>query len=129
MLFHTFNSRDERRCHGGSAFIEMQFCPLPAGTAIKELVAVDNIKHWLNDSLYIDDENAFYEAYNYIFDCGIYNNLQSGVVDIYGINYYSPVVTDIIIEKVLKDKPQDSEPLLKWLHKAKEYNGFYILGL
>ena len=129
MLFHTFNSQDERRRYGGSAFIEMQFCPLPAGTAIKELVAVDNIKNWQNDSLYIDDENAFYEEYSSIFDCGVYNNLQCGTVDIYGINYYSPVVTDIIIEKVLKDKPQDSEPLLKWLHKAKEYNGFYILGL
>ena len=102
---------------------------MPAGTPIKELVAVDNIRNWLNDSLYIDDENAFYEEYSSIFDCGVYNNLQSGVVDIYGINYYSPEVTNIIIEKVLRDKPQDSEPLFKWLRKAKNYNGFYILGL
>ncbi|MBR2329565.1 MAG: hypothetical protein IKA58_06765 [Clostridia bacterium] len=129
MLFYTFNSQDERRRYGGSAFIEMQFCTLPAGTTIEELVAVDSIKHWLNDSLYIDDENAFYEAYSHIFDCGVYNNLKRGVVDIYGINYYSPAATDSIIEKVLKDKPQDYEPLLEWLRKAKEYNGFYVLGL
>jgi len=129
MLFHTFNSQDERRLHGGSAFLEMQFCTLPAGTTIEEFVAVDNIKHWLNDSLYIDDENAFYEAYSHIFDCGVYNNLQCGTVDIYGINYYAPALTDTIIDKILKIKPKDCEPLLKWLYQAREYNGFYILGL
>ncbi len=129
MLFHTFASQDQRRSHGGSAFIEMQFCTLPSGTAIAELVAVDNIQNWQNESLYIDDENAFYEVYSHIFDCGVYNNLQSGTVDIYGINYYSPAVTDIIIGNILKNKPQDYEPLLAWLQKAKEYNGFYILGL
>lgn len=48
MLFHTFNSQEDRRKYGGSAFIEMQFCVLPAGTGIKNIVAVDKIQNWLN---------------------------------------------------------------------------------
>lgn len=129
MYFHTFNSQEERRNHGGSAFVEIQFCKLPTGTTIKRLVAVDSIKHWQNDSLYIDDENAFYREYSPIFDCGTYNNLKCGTVDIYGINYYAPFLTDSIIERLLKDKPADYEVLMKWLIKSKTYNGFYILGI
>lgn len=64
-----------------------------------------------------------------IFDCGTYNNLKQGKVDIYGINYYAPFLTDAIIEKISKDKPKDYEVLTEWLHKSKMYNGFYILGI
>ncbi len=46
MLFLTFHSQEERREYGGSAFIEMQFCKLPAGTGIKDIVAVGNINDW-----------------------------------------------------------------------------------
>lgn len=81
MKFHMFDSHEERRKHGGSAFIEMQFCRLPKGTSIEKLVNSD--VHRQNDSLYIDDENEFYRAYSRIFDCGIYNNLSKGTVDIY----------------------------------------------
>ena len=59
MLFLVFNSQEERREYGGSAFIEMQFCRLPAGTKIKDIVAVRSINNWQNDSLYINDEDVF----------------------------------------------------------------------
>lgn len=129
MLFHVFNSQEERREFGGSAFIEMQFCRLPRGTAIKKLTAVESIENWRRDSLYISDENTFYREYANIFDCGIYNNLESGTVDIYGINYYDPSLTDCIIERIIKDKPADYEVLIEWFRRSKAYNGFYILGI
>lgn len=129
MLFYTFNSQEERKNYGGSAFIEMQFCKFPIGTPVKRLVAVESINYWQNDSLYTDDENAFYMEYGDIFNCGTYNNLKCGKVDIYGINYYAPLLTDCIIEKLRKDKPTDYEILIEWLDKSRAYNGFYILGI
>lgn len=99
MLFHTFNSQEKRIEYGGSAFIEMQFCVLPAGTTITNIVAIDRIQHWRNDSLYIY------------------------------IDYYAPKHIDPIIEKVYKEKLMDYEIMVDWLNDAKEYNGFYILGI
>lgn len=127
MLFHIFNSQRERRECGGSCFIELQFCSLPKGTPIETLVNSD--VHWQDDSLYVDDENKFYKEYSSVFDCGVYNNLSSGTVDVYGLNYYSPEKTDIIIDKLGREKPCDYQMLLDWLKKSKEYNGFYILGI
>lgn len=129
MTFHIFNSQDERRNYGGSAFIELQFCKLPPQTSAKEIVAVDNIRSWQNDSLYIDDENEFFERYNCIFTGGIYNNLASGVVDIYGINYYSPPLTRKIREALCAEGLTENGILISWLEKAEKYNGFYILGI
>lgn len=129
MLFHTFNSQDERRDYGGSAFIEIQFCKIPYGTKSKKIVAVNSINHWQNDSLYVSEEDKFYHEYSHIFNSGIYNNLKSGTVDIFGINYYAPSLIDSIIEKLQKDKPSDYKTLIEWLTTAKEYNGFYILGI
>lgn len=130
MYFHTFNSQEERISYGGSAFIEIQFCKFPVGTTIKELVAVHSMDHWQNDSLYIyiDDDNVFYQEYSRIFDCGTYNNLKTGPVDICGINYYAPSLIESIIERLDKERPVDYEVLIKWLIKSKSYNGFYILG-
>lgn len=131
MLFHIFNSQEERRSFGGSAFIEMQFCKLPFGTKTKKIVAVSSINNWQNDSLYIyvDDIEVFYLEYREFFYCGIYNNLKSGIVDVYGINYYETSLTDSLIERILEKKPKDYEILIEWLNRAKEYNGFYILGI
>lgn len=129
MLFHSFPSQKERREYNGSAFVEMQFCKLPVGTREKEIVAVSKIKNWQNDSLYIDDVNTFSREYRRIFDCGTYNNLQKGAVDIHGINYYAPGSIGSLIEKILQEKPMDYETLVDWLDRAKAYNGFYILGL
>jgi len=128
-LFYVFKSQDRRRKSGGSAFIEIQFCRLPKDTDIKECVSVDNIGHWKNDSLYVKEENEFYKEYGKILDCGIYNNLQSGTVDVYGINYYSPAATDILTERIKKYSPKECDTFINWLDDAKEYNGFYILGL
>lgn len=131
MLFHTFESQEERSKYGGSAFIEIQYCNMPPQTAIKELVAVGNIQNWKNDSLYVhmDDDNIFYQAYSHIFNCGMCNNLKTGIVDLYGINYYAPAMVEMIIEKLNTKKPEDYEILVEWLAKAKSYNGFYILGV
>ena len=37
MLFHTFNTQEERRKFGGSDFIEMQYCRLEQGSKSKRL--------------------------------------------------------------------------------------------
>ena len=129
MLFHAFKSQDERRAFSGSCFIEFQFCRMPEASSIDELVSVDNIEHWRDDSLYVADENRFYEEYCGIFDSGTYNNLETGVVDIYGINYYSPALTEIVVERIKAENPEDHEKLLNWLESIKEHNGFYILGI
>lgn len=129
MLFHTFKNQDERRALGGSAFVEMQFCTLPAGTDIKTLVSADGISRWQNTSLYIADENAFNENYSRIFTGGTYNNLKTGPIDIYGINYYTPELMEEIIAKIRKEKPEDHESLIAWLTRTRDHNGLYILGI
>ena len=131
MLFHTFNSQEERRKYGGFAFVEVQFCVLPAGTKLKHIVSVDSLQHGRNDSLYIhlDDDDTFYREYGRIFDCGTYGNLQSGAVDLLGVNYYAPESIDPILEKIRREKPLEYETLADWLNAAKAYNGFYILGV
>ena len=129
ILFHFFNSQEERREYGGSGFIEMQFCRLPYDSSTSTIVSVDSIKFWKLDSLYIDDENEFYQEYSHIFDCGIYNNQNTGVVDVYGINYYPPALIAPIISKILQHTPKEYKLLVGWLEKAMQYNGFYILGL
>lgn len=130
MLFHTFSSQEERKEFNGSDFLEIQFCRLPKKTEAEIIVKANSISHWLDDSLYVsgDDGNAFFEEYDCIFDGGIYNNLETGTIDPWGINYYGPDMIDAIIAKLLKIKPTDYENLVEWLNKAKKYNGFYILG-
>ena len=129
MLFHNDDYCKTRREYGDSAIIEMQFCKFPVGTDIKRIVSVDSIKHWQNDSLYIGDENIFFNEYKNIFNCGIYANFKSGVVDVCGLNYYAPTLTTGIIEKINSEKPVGYEILAEWLNAAKNYNGFYILGI
>lgn len=128
-MFHIFNSQEERSEYGGSAFIEIQFCRLPRNTSLSEIVAGDSIRFWMNDSLYVDDENEFYREYSQIFDCGTYNNKKNGIVDIYGINYYAPSQIEILLSRILEEKPAEYEVLTQWLERAKQYNGFYILGI
>lgn len=128
-MFHVFSSQEERREYGGSAFIEIQVCRLPYRTKLSKIVAVDSIRNWMNDSLYVDDENEFYSEYNQIFDCGIYSNKKRGIVDIYGINYYAPSQIEMLLSRILEKKPPEHEVLTQWLERAKQYNGFYILGL
>ncbi|MCC8075860.1 MAG: hypothetical protein LIO95_07980 [Clostridiales bacterium] len=129
MLFHTFHSQTERENRGGSAFLELQFCKLPAQSTLETLVAVEGIDPWQNDSLYVEDIRLFDREYRSVFDCGFYNNLQRGMVDLWGINYYPPSSIDVLIKKIDAEKPLECETLKAWLHQAKAYNGFYILGM
>lgn len=131
MLFHTFSSQEARRAFGGSDFLEIQFCRMPRETKAERLTAVDSIRHWQNDSLYVsgDDDNAFLQEYGGILTGGIYNNLETGAMDPFGINYYCPEFIDPMIAKLLDRKPTDYERLVEWLNAAKQYNGFYILGV
>lgn len=129
MLFYTFNSRMEREKRGGSAFLELQFCKLPVRSNLETLVAVEHINHWQIDSLYVEDARLFVREYSSVFDCGVYNNLQRGTVDLWGINYYLPSSIDVLIKKVEEQKLLEYETLKAWLNQAKGYNGFYILGM
>lgn len=126
LIFYTY---EERCALQGSAFIELQLCKAPVDADIKELVAVDSIEHGRKDSLYVSDTDRFYREYGKYFDCGVYNNLKQGAVDIYGINYYAPLVTDTVTAGIRRDSPLDYERLLHWLESSKQYNGFYILGI
>lgn len=128
-LFKSFKTQDERREYAGSALIEIQFCKLPEDTSIEEIVSVDAIEHWKNDSLYVVDQNIFYQQYRNVLAEGIYNNLKTGPVDIYGINYYAPALIDDIIRKIRWKQLEDCQILADWLYNAKSCNGFYILGI
>lgn len=130
-MFHRFINQQARRAFGGSDFLELQYCRIPHGAPDEEIVAVDSIVCWEDDSLYVhgDDMNAFYESYCDIFTGGLYNNLSRGVPDFYGINYYSKAQVSAIMQKLETEKPPEYEPLLEWLEKASQYNGIYILGV
>ncbi len=131
MLFHMFKSQEERRNFGGSAFIEIQHCKLPESTKLEKIISVNVIPHWENDSLYVsgDDMNLFYEQYKNIITGGVYNNGKNGVMDLYGINFYSREKADLIIKGIEDEKPQEYEILLRWLKSGTDYIGFYILGM
>lgn len=131
MLFHMFKSQEERRNFGGSDFIEIQYCKLPESTKLEKIISVNVIPHWENDSLYVscDDMNLFYEQYKDIITGGVYNNGKNGVMDLYGINFYSREKADLIIKGIEDEKPQEYEILLRWLKSGTDYIGFYILGM
>ena len=128
-LFKIFDTQDERREYAGSAFIEIQLCKMPVDTPIEKIVSVDALEHWKNDSLYVVDLNMFYQRYRDVLVDGTYNNLKTGPVDIYGINYYAPLKIDDIISRIRRMQPEDYNILADWLCKAKSCNGFYILGI
>ena len=117
------------RAFGGSDFLELQFCQHKSGTSIKRIV--NKIENWHNASLYIsgDDMDTFYKCYKDVFKNGTYNNLKSGDIDFFGINYYSPEQVEEMIKTIEEKKPKDYIIVLEWLNKAKEFNGIYILGV
>ena len=131
LLFHTFRSQEEREAFGGSYFIEFQYCRLPSHSTIEEIISVDSIHFGSDDSLYVygDDDNSFSASYDAIFSNGIYSNGKTGIVDLCGINYYSVQETDRILKSHQTEQHPEQEVLASWLKKAKEHNGFYILGL
>ena len=131
LLFHVFSSQLERKDFGGSDFIEIQYCRLPQGSSIREIVSVDAIEHWKNDSLYVsgDDMNAFYQHYGHVFTGGVYNNELSGPMDLLGINFYAHQQAALILNRIQTEMPPDYRILQHWLQEGKQYIGFYILGV
>ena len=131
MLFHSFRSQVERREFGGSDFIEIQYCRFPEGTSLREIVSVDAIKHWKDDSLYIsgDDMDLFYQSYGDIITGGVYNNGDRGPMDLFGINFYSRDQTNEIIEQLAEEKPPGYQILYRWLQVDEQNLGFYVLGV
>lgn len=130
-MFYTFKNQEERRQFGGTGFIELQYCKLKRRTKIKKIVSVNKIKHWQDDSLYIyvDDIDCFLSSYGAIFNCGTYNNSETGLIDVFDIKYYSLEQTEEMINLIEKEKPVDYQILLSWLDKVKDNNGFYFLGI
>lgn len=126
--FYTFN--EITNLHTVN-FIEIQYCKLKYRTSIIKKVSVNSIMHKQEDSLYIllSDINEFEKTYYDIFKNGIYNNLKTGAVDIFGINYYTKEEVNNIIKLLKEKKIQDYEILLEWLLKSLNYNGIYILGI
>ncbi len=122
MMFWSFASQEERKKAGGSAFLELQYCTLSRETSLKKIMSAKEAEHWKNDSLYVraDDLELFSREYGDLFECDL---------PLFGIGYYSPLQTEKLIAKIAAVKPIDHETLLRWLAKAKEQNGFYLLGL
>ena len=110
MIFHSFKNQNARRTFGGSAFIEIQYCTQKSGTELKKIV--NTSRHY---------KKIFYE--------GTYQNLHSGEVDIFGINYYSSEQLKNILFKIEEQKPLDYMVILEWLKNGENFNGFYILGI
>ena len=102
---------------------------MPKETLFNEIVAVENITNWQNDSLYVHEIADFISIYGKYFDDGIFNNLKSGSLDVYGINYYYSDFVKRLIERLLNDKPAEYNQFVNWLKQAEKYNGFYILGI
>ena len=130
-MFHSFANSEDRRNFGGSAFIEFQYCKLKRGLDIGKIISIKTINNWQDDSLYVyvDDIDEFYRHYADIFNVGVYNNLKTGKIDFYGINYYTQQQLLNIVDTIDKQKPFDYAVLSEWLKQGINYNGFYILGI
>lgn len=128
-LFRQFRSLQERAEAGGHDALELQFCTLPQKTPLELRVEVSGITHGRTDSLYVTDAQRFLQIYGHIFADGLYNNLQTGPVDVCGINYYAPERVMSMMVQVRREAGQESEVLAQWLDRARWYNGFYVLGV
>ena len=129
LRFYTFASQDERRRLGGSDWIELQYCRLPAGTPVDVLLAND--MHWQDDSLYLSGEEmeAFTRHYGAIFTGGFYQNGRRGPVDLCGLNYYDRMQAEAIRARLEAERPPDYRSVLRWLQDMGNAIGFYLLGL
>lgn len=112
-------------------YIEFQVCYKCLNTSHELLVKVDSISFNVESSIYIDflDYEKFISIYGIYFNNCMHNNLSEGALDPYGINYFSLDKTKLIIEKISTVKPFECEKLIDFLNKAKDNNGFYILGI
>lgn len=130
-LFHRFSSQEERRAFGGSCFIELGYCKLPRSAGIKRIVSVEAVPKWEDDSLYVygNDMDEFFAQYGSILDGAVYNSMERGPLDLFGINYYPRERLCAVIDDIEGKKPRDFQTLLDWLKAADKYTGFYVLGV
>ena len=126
-MFLQFQSQEERRQYGGSCFIELQLCKSSPDQSLENILKQSS--NWKDDSLYVHGDKPLYSVYGPIFGNGVHPNMKEGYLDTWGITYYKPSVIDEIIERAIQSKPEGYEILVTWLNEAKEYNGFYILGI
>ncbi len=112
---------------GSSAYYEFSFCK--KNMPIDELTK-NGYEHWSEDSLllYIDDDARFFEHYKKYFEKP---HSPDGSRRFYyaGVNYYTAEEAEKILEKIEKDAPPYSAPLIAWLKQAQAYNGFFLLGV
>ena len=110
-MFKKFNKDEKGAC------LELAYCKLSNKSDIKTIVSISNIPFSQPDSLYVDFAfiEDFINQYDDIFTGGTYNNLKSGPVDVCGLNYYNPDLTNQIINKIKEQKPQKFEVVLNWL--------------
>lgn len=130
MLFHTFSTQEERRHFGGSDFVELQYCRLERGTSLRKLTSAFRT-HWEDDSLYVPGQcmDEFLAAYSDVLGEAVYSNKKSGPVYPFGPNYYPPERVTAMLDRLRERNSEDDRTLAKWLQKATECNGFYVLGL
>lgn len=126
-MFLQFQSQEERRQYGGSCFFELQLCKSSPDCSLENILKQSS--NWKDDSLYVHGDKPLYSVYGQIFGNGVHPNMTEGYLDPWGITYYKPCVIDEIIERAIQSKPEGYEILVTWLNEAKEYNGFYILGV
>ena len=126
-MFLKFHSQDERRAYGGSCFIELQFCKLSADTALNDIL--QQYTHWQNDSLYVHDDAPLYTEYGAVFGNGVHPDLTESYFDGWGVTYYRPDQIEGIIQRAAEAALDGCETLIEWLNTAKQYHGFYILGV
>jgi hypothetical protein len=123
----VFYNKDESNIVQGP-LLELQYC--------KEKLSADEVikhgyHHWGQDSYYMQDgfTGSFIKLYADVLGNGTYANMKEGPIDNWGVNYYGPEKIDEIIDKANELKPLEYEFFVKWLEEAKNYNGFFILGV
>ena len=129
--FYSFESSEERRAFGGSAFMELQYCKLKPSATIRKILSLRSIPYWQNDGLYVyvDDIDIFLSNYAGVFGDGVLSNRTTGSIDEFGITYYSSTQLKDIISNIEKQKPLGYEVILDWLKQGIDCNGFYVLGI
>ena len=126
-MFLKFRSQEERRQYGGSCFFELQFCRSAADQSLEDILHQSS--YWEDDSLYVHGDKPLYSVYGSIFGKGVHPDMTEGYLDSWGITYYKSDLIDVIIERAAQSKPEGYEVLIEWLDEARNYNGFYILGV
>lgn len=108
----------------GTGFIELQYCK----DNLLRSIALKKIKHWKNDSLYIDVPLAFSIFLDQYFD--IFKSVNKNLEDAYSPEYFTLNQVTELREKLLELKPIDYKILVQWLDVCidKGYS-MYFLGV